>query len=88
MYRRICRKKLKFFVSESISKKVFKKYFAILLKSQENKEKYQKPFFSSVTRHLDRYLQEERTVFSYKGQTSHEFASPKRLYRISQRHMP
>jgi len=93
MYRRICRKKLTFFDSESISKKVFKKYFTILLKIQKKKEKYQKAFFllrcfSSVTRRFDRYLQEERTVFSYKGQTSHELVSPKRRYRISQPHMP
>ena len=51
------------------------KYFAILLRIQENRKEYQKSFFvlgylSSVTRHLDSYLQEVPTIFSYKCQKS------------------
>ena len=93
MYRRICRKKLMFLDSESISKKVCTEYFAILLKFHENKEKYQKLLillrcFSSVTRHLNRYLLEERAVFNYKCETPQELVSPKRRFRISQRHIP
>ena len=45
MYRRICRKKLTFFDSESISKKLFKKYFAILLKIQKTKRSIKSLFF-------------------------------------------
>jgi hypothetical protein len=40
VYHPICGKKITFFGMESISKKEFMKYFATLLRIQENKKKY------------------------------------------------